>query len=79
MGKENEWISFIYTYFRMLEKINNTLKITINNNTDMREDEKEDNFFEITTQLLRLIPFTVNDGKSGIEHKKTAEQKIEKF
>jgi hypothetical protein len=67
MDKENEWISFIYTYFRMLEKINITLKKTINNNMDMSEEEKEDNFFEMTTQLLRLMPFKVENGITRVE------------
>ena len=67
MKKQNEWISFIYTYFRMLEKVNNTLKITINNNINMSEEEKEDNFFEMTTQLLRLMPFKVDNGIARVE------------
>jgi len=67
MDKNNEWIRHIYTYFRMLEKINNTLKITINNNINMSEEEKEDNFFEMTTQLLRLMPFKVDNGITRLE------------
>lgn len=66
MEQEKDWIGYIYTYFRMLEKINIILKETIHSNMEMTEEEKEDNFFEMTTQLLRLMPFKINKGKAEV-------------
>lgn len=49
------WFNGIYPYFRMLKRINELLLLLKENNTNM--EEQEDNFLELTSVLIRLIPY----------------------
>lgn len=49
------WFSGIFPYFRMLKRINELLILLISNNPNM--EEQEDNFLDLTTELLRILPF----------------------
>lgn len=49
------WFNGIYPYLRMLKKINKLLILLIRDNTSI--EEQEDNFLELTSELLRILPF----------------------
>ena len=50
-----DWINSIYKYFIILDRINNQFKFLIKT---MEYEEIEEHFFYLSTELLRLIPFT---------------------
>ena len=62
MDKEDKvWFDGVYPYFRMLKKINELLLLLKENNPKM--EEQEDNFLELTSELLRLIPYKIEYDK----------------
>ena len=74
---ENETTKFLnnlYPYFKMLDKINNVLTKVIRSNKDNDSYQYEELFYNITSELLRLLPYKYNqkdksiilDNKSGI-------------
>lgn len=74
---ENETTKFLnnlYPYFKMSDKINNVLTKVIRSNKDNNSYQYEELFYNITSELLRLLPYKYNekdksiilDNKSGI-------------
>lgn len=63
--KDNLWFNGIYPYFKMLKKINELLILLIENNTNI--EEQEDRFFDLTSELMRILPFKLErDKKTNI-------------
>lgn len=58
-----DWINIIYKYFIILDRINKQFKFLIRT---MEYEEIEEHFFYLTTELLRLIPFTENKKDNSI-------------
>lgn len=58
-----DWINSIYKYFIILDKINKQFKFLIKT---MEYEEIEEHFFYLSTELLRLIPFTENKKDNSI-------------
>ena len=57
---ENETTKFLnnlYPYFKMLDKINNVLTKVIRSNKDNDSYQYEELFYNITSELLRLLPY----------------------
>ena len=59
------WFNGIYPYFRMLRKINELLLLLMQNNPQM--EEQENIFLEITSELLRLLPYKLEYKKDKKE------------
>lgn len=57
MMKEEDkiWMNGVYPYFRIQKEINNLLILLKKFNTNI--EEQEDNFFKLSTELLRILPF----------------------
>ena len=68
------YINNLYPYFKILENINNDLKEVIRHNKNNESYQNEELFYNITSELLRLLPYKYNkkdksiilDNKSGI-------------
>lgn len=58
-----DWINSIYKYFIILDRINKQFKFLIKT---MEYEEIEEHFFYLSTELLRLIPFTENKKNNSI-------------
>lgn len=58
-----DWINSIYKYFIILDRINKQFKFLIKT---MEYEEIEEHFFYLSTELLRLIPFTENKKDNSI-------------
>lgn len=58
-----DWINSIYKYFIILDRINKQFKFLIRT---MKYEEIEEHFFYLSTELLRLIPFTENKKDNSI-------------
>lgn len=58
-----DWINSIYKYFIILDRINKQFKFLIRT---MEYEEIEEHFFYLSTELLRLIPFTENKKDNSI-------------
>lgn len=58
-----DWINSIYKYFIILDRINKQFKFLIRT---MEHEEIEEHFFYLSTELLRLIPFTENKKDNSI-------------
>lgn len=58
-----DWINNIYKYFIILDRINKQFKFLIKT---MEYEEIEEHFFYLSTELLRLIPFTENKKDNSI-------------
>lgn len=58
-----DWINSIYKYFIILDRINKQFKFLIRT---MEYEEIEEYFFYLSTELLRLIPFTENKKDNSI-------------
>ena len=75
MESENrKFLNNLYPYFKMLDNINNDLTKVIRSNTDNDPYQNEELFYNITSELLRLLPYKyiekediiILDSKSGI-------------
>lgn len=58
-----DWINSIYKYFIILDRINKQFKFLIRT---MKYEDIEEHFFYLSTELLRLIPFTENKKENSI-------------
>ena len=58
-----DWINSIYKYFIILDRINKQFKFLIRT---MEYEEIEEHFFYLSTELLRLVPFTENKKDNSI-------------
>ncbi len=58
-----DWINSIYKYFIILDRINKQFKLLIKTT---EYEEIEEHFFYLSTELLRLIPFTENKKDNSI-------------
>lgn len=63
--KDKVWFNGIYPYFRMLKKINKLLVLQVNLTPHL--EKQEDNFFELTSELLRILPFKIDMEKMTIQ------------
>lgn len=69
-----KYLNSLYPYFKMLNNINNDLNQVIKNNTNNEPYQNEELFYNITSELLRLLPYKYKkatgkitlDEKSGI-------------
>ena len=58
MESENrKFLNNLYPYFKMLDNINNDLTKVIRSNTDNDPYQNEELFYNITSELLRLLPY----------------------
>lgn len=62
--KDKIWVNGIYPYFRILKRINNLLVLLIKENYNM--EQQEDVFLELTSELLRILPFKLEQNKETI-------------
>jgi len=73
-SEEIKFLNNLYPYFKMLDNINNDLTKVIRSNKDNDPYQNEELFYNITSELLRLLPYKyiekedkiVLDTKSGI-------------
>ena len=64
-SEDKVWCNGIYPYFRILKRINELLILLIKESYDI--EQKEDFFLELTSELLRVLPFKLEyDKKSKI-------------
>lgn len=52
-----KYINNLYPYFKMLDNINNCLTKIMQDNTNNEPYQNEELFYEITSDLLRLLPY----------------------
>lgn len=60
MGEEVKYLNDLYPYFKMLDNINNDITKLIRNNKDNDFYQNEELFFNITSEIMRLLPFDYN-------------------
>ena len=73
-SEQIKFLNNLYPYFKMLDNINNDLTKVIRSNKDNDLYQNEELFYNITSELLRLLPYKyiekedkiVLDIKSGI-------------
>lgn len=73
-SETTKFLNNLYPYFKMLDNINNDLTKVIRSNKDNDSYQNEELFYNITSELLRLLPYKYNekdksiilDNKSGI-------------
>ena len=73
-SETTKFLNNLYPYFKMLDNINNGLTKLIRSNKDNDPYQNEELFYNITSELLRLLPYKYNekdksmilDNKSGI-------------
>lgn len=73
-SETTKFLNNLYPYFKMLDNINNGLTKVIRSNKDNDSYQNEELFYNITSELLRLLPYKYNekdksiilDNKSGI-------------
>lgn len=58
MNDKYDWINSVYTYFKILDKINQQFKILLRTT---EHEEIEEQFFYLCVDLLRIIPFKPNE------------------
>ena len=51
------YLNSLYPYFKMLNNINNDLTQVIKSNTNNEPYQNEELFYNITSELLRLLPY----------------------
>jgi len=67
MESENiKFLNNLYPYFKMLDNINNDLTKVIRNNKDNDPYQNEELFYNITSELLRLLPYKYNEKDNTI-------------
>lgn len=57
MKEEIKFLNDLYPYFKMLDNINNDLTKVMKNNKDNDYYQNEELFYNITSELLRLLPY----------------------
>lgn len=73
-SETTKFLNNLYPYFKRLDNINNDLTKVIRSNKDNDSYQNEELFYNITSELLRLLPYKYNekdksiilDNKSGI-------------
>lgn len=73
-SETTKFLNNLYPYFKMLDNINNSLTKVIRSNKDNDPYQNEELFYNITSELLRLLPYKYSekdksiilDNKSGI-------------
>ena len=73
-SETTKFLNNLYPYFKMLDNINKGLTKVIRSNKDNDPYQNEELFYNITSELLRLLPYKYNekdksiilDNKSGI-------------
>lgn len=69
MNKENiEFLNSLCPYFRMLNKINLLLIKSMNENIKLEPYENEDIFYELVSELMRLLPYKFCNNKIELKN-----------
>ena len=58
-----KYLNSLYPYFKMLDNINNNLSEVIKSGPNNDPFKNEELFYNITSELLRLLPFRIDNNK----------------
>lgn len=65
-SETTKFLNNLYPYFKMLDNINNGLTKVIRSNKDNDPYQNEELFYNITSELLRLLPYKYNEKDKSI-------------
>lgn len=63
-----EFLNGLCPYFRMLDKINLLLLKSMNENTKLEPYQNEDIFYELVSELMRLLPYKFDNGQIVLQN-----------
>ena len=65
-SETTKFLNNLYPYFKMLDNINNGLTKVIRSNKDNDPYQNEELFYNITSELLRILPYKYNEKDKSI-------------